>query len=82
MLPLLTRLRGWASTAEIPIVIVSADATPGQISRLRDAGANGYITKPLDVARLLRLLDAIAEISTQPHRVTPADPAQVDHRRR
>jgi CheY-like chemotaxis protein len=38
-------------------VIVSADATPGQIQRLLSAGAAAYLTKPIDVRDLLRLLD-------------------------
>jgi len=44
-------------TAAIPIAIVSADATPGQIERLLDAGARSYLTKPLDVGSILRLFD-------------------------
>lgn len=41
------------STREIPVVMVSADATPTQIQRLLDAGATDYLTKPLDVRRFL-----------------------------
>ena len=40
-------------TKHIPIVIVSADATPNQVSRLLDIGANEYLTKPLDLRRFL-----------------------------
>jgi CheY-like chemotaxis protein len=39
-------------TATTPVVIVSADATSGQIDRLLAAGASGYLTKPLDVHEL------------------------------
>jgi CheY-like chemotaxis protein/anti-sigma regulatory factor (Ser/Thr protein kinase) len=42
---------------DIPVVILSADASEGQIRRLLDAGAHAYLTKPLDVAKLLALLD-------------------------
>jgi len=45
------------ATASIPVVVVSADATSGQVRRLLDAGAAAYLTKPLDVRELLRLLD-------------------------
>ena len=41
-----------------PVIIVSADATRGQLKRLLAAGARAYLTKPLDVAELLGLLDA------------------------
>ena len=39
-------------TSEIPVVIVSADATDRQVRRLLDAGARAYITKPLDLVEL------------------------------
>lgn len=53
----LERLRLDAATANIPIVVLSADATPGQVRRFRDAGANEYLTKPLDLKLLLALID-------------------------
>jgi len=53
----LERLRLDPSTASIPIVVLSADATPGQVRRFRDAGANEYLTKPLDLKLLLTLID-------------------------
>ena len=43
-------------TALIPTVIVSADATPNQIARLRQAGARDYITKPINVRELMAIL--------------------------
>jgi signal transduction histidine kinase/CheY-like chemotaxis protein len=53
----LQRLRDDPVTAKIPVVIVSADATAGQIQRLLNAGALAYLTKPIDVAELLGILD-------------------------
>jgi len=53
----LQRLRDDPVTAKIPVVIVSADATPGQIQRLLNAGALAYLTKPIDVTELLGMLD-------------------------
>jgi signal transduction histidine kinase/ActR/RegA family two-component response regulator len=53
----LQQLRDDPATAAIPVIIVSADATAGQIQRLLTAGATAYLTKPLDVRELLRLLD-------------------------
>lgn len=50
-------MRAAPETRHIPVVVISADATPGQISRLLAAGAHAYLTKPLDVRRLLALLD-------------------------
>jgi signal transduction histidine kinase/ActR/RegA family two-component response regulator len=63
----LERLRDDPETAAIPVVIASADATPGQVRRLLAAGAAAYLTKPLDVRELLRLLDeALIETEGRP----------------
>jgi PAS domain S-box-containing protein len=53
----LRRMRADPRTADIPIVVVSADATPGQVERLLAAGANDYLTKPFTVARFLAVID-------------------------
>ena len=53
----LARLQQSAITRDIPVVVVSADATPNQIERLLAAGAREYLTKPLDVSQFLQTLD-------------------------
>ena len=53
----LQQLRDDPITSSIPVVIVSADATAGQIQRLLSAGAAAYVTKPIDVREVLRHLD-------------------------
>jgi PAS domain S-box-containing protein len=55
----LEQLRLSRTTSDVPVYVVSADATAGQAAQLRAAGADGYLTKPLDVHRLLDLLDRI-----------------------
>jgi len=45
------------TTAEIPVIVVSADATKDQVERLLSIGANDYITKPFDVAELLNTIN-------------------------
>jgi len=52
----LARLQAQPETAAVPVVIVSADATEGQIARMLAAGARDYLTKPIDVTALLRVL--------------------------
>jgi len=42
---------------------VSADATPAQIRRFTEDGAFGYLTKPLDVARFLEVIDVVLDAS-------------------
>jgi CheY-like chemotaxis protein len=56
----LERLRADPRTRDVPVVMLSADATPGQAERLLAAGAADYLTKPFDVARLVRLVDGLA----------------------
>jgi signal transduction histidine kinase/CheY-like chemotaxis protein len=53
----LLRLRADPATSAIPIVVVSADATPGQIERLMTAGAKSYLVKPLDVKTFLATVE-------------------------
>jgi PAS domain S-box-containing protein len=50
----LRRLRADVRTATTPVIVVSADATPASLQRLLLAGANAYLTKPLDVDDFLR----------------------------
>ena len=54
----LRRLRLSGRTSRIPVTVLSADATAGQISRLLEAGARDYLTKPLDVRKFLGLLES------------------------
>jgi CheY-like chemotaxis protein len=53
----LRQLRADPRLRETPVIVVSADATPRQIERFRAGGAWDYLTKPVDVPRLLALLD-------------------------
>ncbi len=50
----LRRLRADPRTADIPVIVLSADATRDQIERLKLAGAIDYVTKPIDVPVFLR----------------------------
>jgi signal transduction histidine kinase/ActR/RegA family two-component response regulator len=49
----LQQLRDDPVTRSIPVVVVSADATTGQMQRLQSAGATAYLTKPFNVRELL-----------------------------
>ena len=55
----LARLRDDPSTADIPVLVLSADATRGQQARLVEQGATAYVTKPLDVRAFLSVLDRV-----------------------
>ena len=43
---------------EIPVIVISADATRGRIERLLSMGVVDYLPKPLDIKRFLQLLDS------------------------
>ena len=47
-----------ADHPEIPVVVLTADATEGQEERMRGLGAADYLTKPLDVTRFVKVLAA------------------------
>jgi len=53
------RLRADSRTAEIPVVIYSADATERQVRQLLEAGAVAYLTKPAKVTEFLAMIDGI-----------------------
>ncbi len=55
----LRQLRDDPATQHTPVVILTADATQGQVGRLLAAGAYAYLTKPLDVPAFLTLLDEL-----------------------
>ena len=58
---ILEALRADPRTAGIPVVVVTADATPVQVERLRARGVAAYLTKPIDVRELLRVVESVAD---------------------
>ncbi|MHA6793593.1 PAS domain-containing protein [Pseudonocardia bannensis] len=55
----LDSLREDPRTSDVPIAVLSADATGAQIERLTALGVADYITKPVDVVDLLRRVHAL-----------------------
>lgn len=53
------RLRADPATKAIPIVIATADASPGVRKRMLAAGATESLSKPLDIQRVLQLFDEL-----------------------
>lgn len=56
---ILLELKSNESTKNIPVIVISADAMPNQISILKAAGANNYLTKPIEVKSFLAAIDSI-----------------------
>lgn len=53
----LTEIKSDAEIQKIPVVIISADAMPNQISELKSLGAAGYLTKPIEIKSFLEIID-------------------------
>ncbi len=54
-------LRADPATRDIPVIVISADATKEQVRRLLDAGARAYVTKPLEVAQFAKVVGEALE---------------------
>jgi CheY-like chemotaxis protein len=54
----LEQLRADERTREIPVIVLSADATRAQIDRMISRGAQAYLAKPIDVQALLATVEA------------------------
>jgi PAS domain S-box-containing protein len=59
-----SQLRGAEITRNIPVIIISADATPRQVQQFMTAGARDYLTKPLDITAFSRVIEESAWPST------------------
>jgi CheY-like chemotaxis protein len=60
----LAELRAHPTTQSVPVVIVSADSRADQIDQLLGAGAELYMTKPVDIHELVDTVDAIIRRTT------------------
>ena len=52
----LTRLKTDPITREIPVIVLTADASGRQSERVRQLGAIDYLTKPLDVPKFIEII--------------------------
>jgi PAS domain S-box-containing protein len=59
-LELLRRLRAEPRTEGVAVVVITADATPEQVQRLQRSGVAAYLTKPIDVRELLRVVNDVS----------------------
>jgi PAS domain S-box-containing protein len=55
----LRRLQGNPATRDIPVIAVSANAMPKEVQQGLAAGFADYLTKPLDIPRLLSVVEAL-----------------------
>lgn len=59
-LDLIGELKADAAMSAIPIMAVTAYAGKGDEERIRAAGAEGYISKPISVMRFVEAVEALA----------------------
>ena len=57
----------------VPVIVVSADATRGQVATMLRRGVRAYLTKPFDVAEVLAGIDAVLGAAS-PGANAPAEP--------
>lgn len=62
----LTRIRSHPRTAHTPVAIISADVSQSQVERLLAAGAQAYLTKPLDVRVFLSKVYELLQEEREP----------------
>ena len=53
------RIRAAAATAHIPIVAVTASAMPEEAKKMKEAGFDGFQTKPINVKEFLQVVEAV-----------------------
>jgi CheY-like chemotaxis protein len=53
------RLLDWPSTKDIPVVALSAAAMVGEAKRIEEAGFTRYLTKPVQVDKLIEVLEQL-----------------------
>jgi CheY-like chemotaxis protein len=52
-------MRADIALRDIPVVVISADATEHQKERLLQLGARAYLTKPFEISKLMSTLDDV-----------------------
>ncbi|MDH4133306.1 MAG: PAS domain-containing protein, partial [Gammaproteobacteria bacterium] len=59
----LAALKSLRETADIPVVVLSANAIPGDVARARAAGVRYYLTKPFNLAEFLTAVNNILGVA-------------------
>jgi CheY-like chemotaxis protein len=68
----LQRLRAMPATGHVPVVAVSANAMQDDVDEARRAGFDDYLTKPLDMQRLLATVDRMLSARAPSPAAAPA----------
>jgi PAS domain S-box-containing protein len=60
--------------AKVPIIALTAHAMPADRVQCRQAGMSGYLAKPIDVDRMIRLVERLAHVQTARPKTSPHYP--------
>jgi two-component system cell cycle response regulator DivK len=77
-LELIEQLKADEQLKRIPIMAVTAYAAKGDEERIRDAGAEGYVAKPISVLRFVDAVAGLLKERSQAPEVGSAFPGSVD----
>lgn len=65
-LELIEQLKADPALKAIPVMAVTAYAAKGDEERIRDAGAEGYVSKPISVMKFVEAVGALLELQPTP----------------
>jgi two-component system cell cycle response regulator DivK len=74
-LELIEQMKADSGLRRLPIMAVTAYAAKGDEERIRDAGAEGYVSKPISVMRFVAAVAALLEASAERAASTETEPA-------
>ena len=72
-LELIEQLKAEEALQDVPVLAVTAYAAKGDEERIRDAGAEGYVSKPISVMKFVEAVRAL--LRDRPERQTESPPA-------
>ncbi len=72
-LELIEQLKGDDDLKTVPIMAVTAYAAKGDEQRIRDAGAEGYVSKPISVIRFVEAVSGLLEAAARNAATAPAN---------
>ncbi len=76
-LELIEQLKGDGELKATPIMAVTAYAARGDEQRIRDAGAEGYVSKPISLMRFIEAVRGLLEAAEEPAPAPDAETAPV-----
>ena len=65
-LELIEQIKAEEILAKVPVLAVTAYAAKGDEERIRDAGAEGYVSKPISVAKFVEAVRALLPAESKP----------------